>query len=290
MCWCTGTQSWTSTQAGFELCGAKKGPLDVRSVLASNIAAQIPQFPYTTTRPLQQQIHDTLSPAMDSSDLFTSSPAKADPASDSEDGPKTPTNQNVRFDAEEVREAALRRELEGVRNINEVIEGVLGTLERAKGNMNNVSQTVNNASTLLNTWTRILSQTEHNQRLILNPEFKGATQDLLEIESENLRKQQEAERKAEELERRREAARRKAEEDERQRLVAPSSTSSSRGLARGTRSRGRVYSRGSGIGRGGSTSGSMSDTSTSSLQRTRSGSGIGRGFGGTRGTRGRGVR
>lgn len=73
---------------------------------------------------------------MDSSDLFTSSPAKADPASDSEDGPKTPTNQNVRFDAEEVREAALRRELEGVRNINEVIEGVLGTLERAKGNMN----------------------------------------------------------------------------------------------------------------------------------------------------------
>lgn len=39
------------------------------------------------------------------------------------------------FDVEEVREAALRRELEGVRNINEVIEGVIGTLERARGNM-----------------------------------------------------------------------------------------------------------------------------------------------------------
>lgn len=47
------------------------------------------------------------------------------------------TNQKEKqpFDAEEVREAALRRELEGVRNINEVIEGVIGTLERAKDNM-----------------------------------------------------------------------------------------------------------------------------------------------------------
>jgi hypothetical protein len=54
------------------------------------------------------------------------------------DRTKTPTNQSSRYDAEEAREAreaALRRELEGVRNINEVIEGVIGTLERAKGNM-----------------------------------------------------------------------------------------------------------------------------------------------------------
>lgn len=35
----------------------------------------------------------------------------------------------------ETREAALQRELEGVRKINQVIEGVIGTLERAKGNM-----------------------------------------------------------------------------------------------------------------------------------------------------------
>lgn len=59
------------------------------------------------------------------------------------DRTKTPTatnttNQGSRYDAEEAqeaRDAALRRELEGVRNINEVIEGVIGTLERAKGNM-----------------------------------------------------------------------------------------------------------------------------------------------------------
>lgn len=53
--------------------------------------------------------------------------------------PKTPTPSNSKekepFDAEEVRGNTLRRELEGVRNINEVIEGVIGTLERAKGNM-----------------------------------------------------------------------------------------------------------------------------------------------------------
>jgi hypothetical protein len=39
------------------------------------------------------------------------------------------------FDHQEAREAALRTELEGVRNINEVIEGLLGSLDSAKGNM-----------------------------------------------------------------------------------------------------------------------------------------------------------
>lgn len=86
---------------------------------------------------------------MDDSELF-SSPAKADPSqleegrnrkgdidNDDTNNPRIPTNHDSRFnDAEEVREAALRRELEGVRNINEVIEGVIGTLERARGNMN----------------------------------------------------------------------------------------------------------------------------------------------------------
>jgi DASH complex subunit Duo1 len=53
---------------------------------------------------------------------------------------KTPQQQssnsnNTRFETDESREAALQRELEGVRNINTVIEGVISTLERAKGNM-----------------------------------------------------------------------------------------------------------------------------------------------------------
>lgn len=47
--------------------------------------------------------------------------------------PKTPTQERPEpID----HEAALRKELEGVRSINESIEGVISTLERAGGNMN----------------------------------------------------------------------------------------------------------------------------------------------------------
>lgn len=80
---------------------------------------------------------------LDPSEVF-SSPIKPD-LSGRPKTPKTPKTPNTPtpnsqkekepFDADEVRETQLRRELEGVRNINEVIEGVIGTLERAKGNM-----------------------------------------------------------------------------------------------------------------------------------------------------------
>ncbi|EFQ33539.1 DASH complex subunit Duo1 [Colletotrichum graminicola] len=169
--------------------------------------------------------------------------------------PKTPANPSTTYD----KEAALRKELEGVRNINVAIEGIITTLEKAKGNMNTVGSTVSNASTLLNTWTRILSQTEHNQRLILNPNWRGASNDLVEIEAEAVQKQQLAERRAAEEERRREAARRKREEEEeeRQRQVAvgnaPRGRGVSRGRARGSTSttRGHGYSSStSRIGRG----------------------------------------
>ena len=47
--------------------------------------------------------------------------------------PKTPTRPaSPTYD----HEAALRKELEGVRGVNHAIEGLIGTLERAKGNMN----------------------------------------------------------------------------------------------------------------------------------------------------------
>jgi hypothetical protein len=39
------------------------------------------------------------------------------------------------FDAQEAREAALRQELDNVRKINQVIEGVVESLEKAKSNM-----------------------------------------------------------------------------------------------------------------------------------------------------------
>ncbi|KAL4928409.1 DASH complex subunit Duo1-domain-containing protein [Aspergillus undulatus] len=121
------------------------------------------------------------------------------------------------FDRQEAREVALRNELQTVRNVNNVIESLLGSLDRAKGNMETVSRTVNNASTLLNTWTRILSQTEHNQRVILNPQWQGATQDAADLENEEFLRQQAAERRERELQEQREAAARKAEETERKR-------------------------------------------------------------------------
>ncbi|RSM20008.1 hypothetical protein CDV31_001087 [Fusarium ambrosium] len=154
--------------------------------------------------------------------------------------PKTPTQEREPID----HEAALRKELEGVRNINESIEGVIATLERAGGNMDTVSKTVNNASVLLNTWTRILSQTEHNQRLILDPGWKGATEDLAEQEAEAVQKQQAAERRAAEEEQRREELRRRREEEERQRLAGPAPGRGTRG-ARGGRGRGGPAARGS---------------------------------------------
>lgn len=46
-----------------------------------------------------------------------------------------PRNGESKYDAEAAREASLKMELESVRSINEVIEGVVSSLETAKGNM-----------------------------------------------------------------------------------------------------------------------------------------------------------
>ncbi|KAL3430737.1 DASH complex subunit Duo1-domain-containing protein [Aspergillus tetrazonus] len=199
----------------------------------------------------------------------------------------TDRDEETLFDRQEAREAALHNELRVVRNVNQVIEGLLGSLDKAKGNMETVSRTVNSASTLLNTWTRILSQTEHNQRVILNPSWQGASQDMADLENEELLRQQAAERRERELQQQREAAARKAEEDERKRAQSTST--------RGTRivSRGRVVR--SGIGRTPSVSHSKSSTSGTRTTSTTSGtnpsttttrrpvSGIARGPGVTRG-------
>ncbi|BCR85541.1 DASH complex subunit DUO1 [Aspergillus chevalieri] len=166
-------------------------------------------------------------------------------------------------DRQESREAALRNELQSVRNINDVIEGLLASLDQAKGNMDTVSRTVSSAATLLNTWTRILSQTEHNQRLILNPNWQGATQDVADMENEAILKQQAAERREQELQRQREAAARKAEEDARKR--AQPTTRSTRGTTTGTR--GRVRS--TGLGRTPSVSYSGNSSSAARTAATR---------------------
>ncbi|ELR02642.1 hypothetical protein GMDG_05603 [Pseudogymnoascus destructans 20631-21] len=141
-----------------------------------------------------------------------------------------------RYDAEAARTATLQRELASLQDTNAAIEGVIASLESARGSMGTVSTTVTSASTLLNTWTRMLGQTEHNQRLLLDPNWKGASQDLVDAENEVVMRAQAAERRAAEEARRREEARAKAEEEERVRLAG--------GTTRGRVSRGRGRGRG----------------------------------------------
>ena len=90
---------------------------------------------------------------------------------------------------------------------------------------------MNSASTLLNTWTRILSQTEHNQRLILNPAWQGASQDQVDQEQEVYARQQAAERREIEEQRHKANAAKHAEDDERRR--AEVATRDSKPLKRG---------------------------------------------------------
>ncbi|KAL1610032.1 hypothetical protein SLS60_001697 [Paraconiothyrium brasiliense] len=207
-----------------------------------------------------------------------------DDAIDVEEGPaasKARTKES-HYTTKEDREAALRKELESVRNVNKVIEGVVESLQKAKNNMDTVSKTVNNATTLLQTWTRILSQTEHNQRLILNPQWQGATQDLVDMQEEALQKQQAAERRAAEDQARREAAARKSEDDRRkaEATVKPGVRGRGRGVVR---SRGASTTSTGHVGVGGQTGrGGLNRSSSTS---NRAGSGIGRGLRG----RGRGL-
>lgn len=72
------------------------------------------------------------------------------------EAPQTPASSNQanvtpgpsRFDAEETREVALRKELEGIRNINDVIEGVVDSMEKAKGNMDVRRPSINDSYTI----------------------------------------------------------------------------------------------------------------------------------------------
>ncbi|OKL63153.1 hypothetical protein UA08_01608 [Talaromyces atroroseus] len=204
-------------------------------------------------------------------------PAAASSAERTQNRETTPS-----LDQQEAREIALRNELQTVRNVNLAIEGVLASLERAKGNMETVSRTVDSASTLLNTWTRILSQTEHNQRLLLDPRWQGASHDIAEMESEAAAKQQAAERRERELQERREAAARKAEKEEKARAAGTAAAGRGRGTVRGRAVRG-------GLGRTPSVSASKTSTATktarpgSAAATRRPVSGIARGSSVTRG-------
>lgn len=70
----------------------------------------------------------------DNEDLFAS-PSRASKPKNKNSKPPDQRNGESKYDTEQAREAALQKELESVRSINEVIEGVVSSLESAKGNM-----------------------------------------------------------------------------------------------------------------------------------------------------------
>lgn len=179
-------------------------------------------------------------------------------------------------------EASLRRELSSVRSINQIVSGVVDSLEKAKSNMETVSATVSNASTLLTTWTRILSQTEHNQRLLLNPHWQGASQDVADGENEALLRRQEKERREAEEARREEVRAREKEEEERRKMTEGPTAKGPRGRGRGVgRGVGRAGGNGYvGVGGQGGVRGTARAGGTAP---GRAGSGIGRGIGSGRG-------
>ena len=175
-------------------------------------------------------------------------------------------------------EASLRRELSSVRTMNQVISGVVDSLEKAKKNMDTVSATVSSAAALLTTWTRILSQTEHNQRLLLNPRWQGASQDIADEENEALLVRQEKERKEAEDARREEARAREKEEEERRKMADGPTFKGARGRGRGVgRGFGRARANGY-VGVGGQ-GGVRGTAGVGATRPGRPGSGIGRGIG-----------
>ena len=181
-------------------------------------------------------------------------------------------------------EASLRRELSSLRTMNQVVSGVIESLDRAKNNMETVSATVSNASTLLTTWTRILSQTEHNQRLILSSNWQGSSQDIADGENEEVLKRQQDERRQAEEQRREEAQERVREEEERRRMTEGPSKTASRGRSRGI---GRGIGRATNVGHVGvGGQGGIRGTARAGVVRSgRAGSGL---TGGRNAGRGRG--
>ncbi|KAJ4525293.1 hypothetical protein HRR78_003439 [Exophiala dermatitidis] len=208
--------------------------------------------------------------------------------------PSTKNASNTQPTYEDVKqhEENLRRELDSVRQVNLAIEGVIQSLSKAKDNMRVVNNTVDAASTLLNTWTRILSQTEHNQRLILDPAWQGAIQDIADIEEEMLEQQRAAERRDAEAQEKKLAAARQAEAEEKRKaeLQAKQAKGPSRGgsrigsTGRGTRAPSSGYVPVGGTG----TSSSASSVRRGTGSVRRSSSGIGRGGVAGRGSRARG--
>lgn len=93
----------------------------------------------------------------------------------------------------EQRHKALVAELDQVSSVNQVITQVSRTIDKASNDVNTMAVATANANQLLELWVRVLSQTEHNYRLLSNSQWQGASRDqqlMAEKEEEKLRKKE----------------------------------------------------------------------------------------------------
>jgi len=125
---------------------------------------------------------------------------------------------------EHLRETALQAELENLQKVNAMVEGIIDSLQVSRNNMQLVQNAVSNSSNLLDIWTKILSQTQHNQRLILHPAWKGSAHADEEAENDFTLQRQEAERLAAEKARKDEQAARLLAESQKPRPTTATST------------------------------------------------------------------
>jgi septal ring factor EnvC (AmiA/AmiB activator) len=116
---------------------------------------------------------------------------------------KTEPNTNL---SPEQRQRALQAELDQVKSVNQVIRKVTGAVDKASSDVNTMAVATANANQLLDLWVRVLSQTEHNYRLLSNKHWQGATGEQKLIAEREAEKSRRKELERLEQERRRQQA------------------------------------------------------------------------------------
>ncbi|KAI5815709.1 DASH complex subunit Duo1-domain-containing protein, partial [Pyronema omphalodes] len=179
------------------------------------------------------------------------------------------TNATSVVDAE-AREDELKEEIRRVREVNEVIETLVKSMEISQGNMQKIHHTILNANSLLSIWQSTLSQTQHTQRLLQSESWHGSTAEAEELAAE------EAARKLN-IQRRLEAAREKGAQREREVAAEEARRAAAEAQKAATAGRGRGTGTGTRRGTTRGTVGASTTRGTVGASTTRTGSVYGRG-------------
>lgn len=101
----------------------------------------------------------------------------------------------------------LEVELHTVQMYNQLIEGIISTLGHAEQNVESMLEATRRADALLDAWVKVISYTEHAQKLLHDPQWQGISKDNeLQAEREKLLEQKRAKERADKERREREAA------------------------------------------------------------------------------------